>query len=303
MSPRTHADLAQWCVEHLGSPPAEEIFRSGHLSTVVGLRLADDREVVVKIRPSEPRTAACVEVQRRMFRAGYQCPEPLTGALPFGEEVATAETYGPGGAALPSADDAARVFAEAFARLIELAPSPAEVPTLDPAPSWAAWNHAEDGLWPRPEGAGTNLNEVAGPEWIDDTGRLARDRLRASDSEAVIGHCDWLVGNLRWSGDALLVVHDWDSTIAESEAVLVGFAAALYSTASADELATVEETERFLDAYCRARGRAFSADERERAWAAGAWTRAYDAKYQHTVGGPITSLSEPEARERLRRSG
>jgi hypothetical protein len=60
---------------------------------------------------------------------------------------------------------------------------------------------------------------------------------------------------------------------------------------------------RFLVAYCHARGREFSADELERSWAAGVWTRAYDAKYQHTVGQPITSLSENEARERLRRTG
>ena len=63
--------------------------------------------------------------------------------------------------------------------------------------------------------------------------------------EAVIGHCDWLADNLRWKDDELLVVHDWDSAVADSEAVLVGFAAALYSTVSPDELATVEETDRF----------------------------------------------------------
>jgi len=139
------------------------------------------------------------------------------------------------------------------------------------------------------------------PQWIDDAGRRARDRLRASESEAVIGHCDWLAGNLRWSGDALLAVHDWDSMTADSEAVLVGFAAALYPAVSA--LATVEDTERFVAAYCHARGREFSAEELERSWAAGVWTRAYDAKYQHTAGQPITSLSEDEARERLRRAG
>ncbi|GAB3739997.1 hypothetical protein GCM10027598_69810 [Amycolatopsis oliviviridis] len=165
--------LARWCVEHLGSPPAEEIFRSGQLSAVIGLRLADGREVVVKVRPDSPRTAACVDVQRRVFQAGYPCPRALTGAEPFGEDIATAEAYVPGGAPLPGDDHAARAFAEAFARLIRLAPAPAEVSTLDPAPSWAA----------------------------------------------------------------------------------------------------------------------------------GVWTRAYDAKYQYTVGRPITSLSESEARERLRRSG
>jgi Phosphotransferase enzyme family len=307
MSPRARVvdpgRLARWCVEQLGSPPADEMFRSGYLSAVIGLRLADGREVVVKVRPDSPRIAACVEVQRRMFQVGYPCPRPLTGAVAFGGDVATAEAYVPGGAMLPSADHAAVAFAEAFARLIRLAPRPAEVSTLSPAPSWAAWNHGGDGLWPFPEESDVNLNEVAGAEWIDDAGRRARDRLRAGESEAVIGHCDWLAGNLRWNGDALLVVHDWDSVIADSEAVLVGFAAALYSTVDAQELATVENTEQFLDAYCQARGRTFSTDELQRSWAAGVWTRAYDAKYQHTTGVPITSLSENEARERLRRAG
>ncbi|GAB3426592.1 hypothetical protein GCM10027569_66250 [Flindersiella endophytica] len=238
-----------------------------------------------------------------MFQAGYPCPRPLTGAAPFGSDVATAEAYVPGGAILPSADHAALAFAEAFARLIRLAPRPAEVSTLDPAPSWAAWNHGGDGLWPCPEDSDVNLNEVAGAEWIDDAGRRARDRLRAGQSEAVIGHCDWLAGNLRWNGDTLLAVHDWDSVIADSDAVLVGFAAALYSTDNADQLATVEDSARFLDAYCHARGREFSPDERQQTWAAGVWTRACDAKYQHAVGQPITSLSENEARERLRRTG
>jgi hypothetical protein len=296
--------LARWCAEHLGSPPAEELFRSGYLSAVIGLRLADGCEVVVKIRPDSPRIAGCVEVQRRLFQAGYPCPRPLTDAIPFGSDAATAEAYVPGGAMLPSGDHAAKASAVAFARLIRLAPRPAEVPPLDPAPSWAAWNHAGDGLWPgSADDPDVNLNEVTGPDWIDEAGRRARDRLRASGSEAVIGHCDWLAGNLRWSGDALLAVHDWDSMIAESEAVLVGFAAALCSTVNADELATVEDTEQFLVAYGDARGRALSADELERSWAAGLWTRAYDAKYQHAKGRPITLLSERQARERLRRAG
>jgi hypothetical protein len=119
----------------------------------------------------------------------------------------------------------------------------------------------------------------------------------------VIGHCDWLADNVRWTGNELLVVHDWDSVVADSEAVLVGLAAALYSTVSPRVLATVEETDRFVDAYCAARGRAFSADELERSWAAGVWTRAYDAKFQHVAGHPIASLTETEAVARLRRAG
>src|SRR6266702_7515549 len=131
MSPRARAvnpgRLAQWCMQHLGSPPADEIFRSGYLSAVIGLRLADDREVVVKVRPRSPRIAACVEVQRRLFESGYPCPEPLTGAAPLGDGVATAEAHIAGGAMLPGAARSAWAFAEAFARLIVLAPRPAEV--------------------------------------------------------------------------------------------------------------------------------------------------------------------------------
>jgi hypothetical protein len=307
MSPRLPAvdpgRLGQWCEEQLGSPPAGEIFRSGYLSAVIGLRLADGRAVVVKVRPDSPRVAACVEVQRRLFESGYRCPGPLTGAVPFGDDVATAEAYVPGGTLLPGAGRPAWAFAGAFARLVTLAPRPAEVPALDPPPSWADWNHAGAGLWPHPGDPDVNLNEVPGPAWIDDTGRRARDRLRAGPCQAVIGHCDWLAANLRWNGDKLLVVHDWDSVTADSEAVLAGFAAALYSTVSVKQLATVEETQLFLDAYREAHGRELSADELQRSWAAGAWTRAYDARYQHAAGQPVRSLTENAARERLRRAG
>src|SRR4029450_5119507 len=87
------ARLAQWCEEQLGSPPAGEIFRSGYLSAVIGLRLADRRAVAVKARPPSPRRAPCGEVQPRLFASGYRCPEPLTGAAPFGDGVASAEAY------------------------------------------------------------------------------------------------------------------------------------------------------------------------------------------------------------------
>ncbi|MGN6679703.1 MAG: hypothetical protein ACTHKL_18220, partial [Streptosporangiaceae bacterium] len=84
---------------------------------------------------------------------------------------------------------------------------------------------------------------------------------------------------------------------------LVGIAAALDSTGGPDELANVEETMKFLDAYGDARGRPFSAEELQVSWAAGVWTRAYDAKFQHAAGEAVVSLSESEAVERLRRAG
>jgi hypothetical protein len=41
--------LAAWCDLYLGSPVATEVFRTGNLACVIGVRLADGREVVVKV--------------------------------------------------------------------------------------------------------------------------------------------------------------------------------------------------------------------------------------------------------------
>ena len=44
------ASLTAWCKMHLGSPAESELFRTGHLTRVIGTRLADGREVVVRVR-------------------------------------------------------------------------------------------------------------------------------------------------------------------------------------------------------------------------------------------------------------
>src|SRR5579871_2015780 len=132
--------LTAWCEAHLGSPVESELFRTGHLARVIGARLADGSEVAVKVRPADPLVAACAEVQRRLFEAGYPCPQPLAGPAPLGGHVATAETYLPGGTSLPASGRAARPFAAALAQQVRLAPRPGQVPSLAPAPPWAAWD-------------------------------------------------------------------------------------------------------------------------------------------------------------------
>ena len=107
-----------------------------------------------------------------------------------------------------------------------------------------------------------------------------------------------LVGDLRWHGNRLLAAYDWDSFVADSEPVIAGLAAAIYPA-----LATVIETRDFLDAYVAARGRTFSPGELQLCWAAGVWTRAFDAKKQYAAGQPVISLTEDEARERLHQAG
>jgi len=267
---------------------------------VIGARLADGREVVVRVRPAAPRIAACTEVQRRLFETGYPCPEPLAGPALLGANEATAESYIAGAVMLPDSGRAAEPFAAALAELVRLAPRPEQVPSLAPAPAWTAWNHDQGGLWPWPEELDVDLNQVQGPAWIDAAGRAARQKLSEGEDLAVIGHGDWITDNLRWDGNRLLVAYDWDSLIADGEAVIAGLAAAIYLYPS---LPTVTETLEFLDAYAAARGRPFSPVELQRCWAAGVWTRAFDAKEAQAAGQSIIFLTQDEAHERLRLAG
>jgi Phosphotransferase enzyme family len=303
--PAVDADsLAEWCDKHLGAQPESELFRTGHLTRVIGTRLADGREVVVRVRPAATRIAACAAVQRQLFESGYPCPEPLAGPAPLGEHEATAESLIAGGTPLPATGRAARPFAEALARLVRLAPEPrqgpGQVPPLAPAPSWAAWNHDQPGLWPQLEDRNLDLNHAPGPAWLDEAAQAARHILQEAQDQPVIGHCDWMTDNLRWNGNQLLVAYDWDSLIADGEPVIAGLAAAIYLYPAG--VPTITETREFLDAYATAAGRPFNQAELRRCWAAGVWTRAIDAKEQHAAGTPITSLTHGEARERLRRA-
>ena len=63
--------LREWCREHLGALVAERVFTAGHLSAVHGLRLADGREVVLKVAwlgTSRPRRPAALTLPANLPR-------------------------------------------------------------------------------------------------------------------------------------------------------------------------------------------------------------------------------------------
>jgi Phosphotransferase enzyme family len=297
------AALAGWCTRWLGAPPAAVLFEAGHLSAVQGLRLADGREVVVKIRPGLPRLAGCAAVHRALWRAGFPCPEPLVDLQPLNGYAASAEVLVPEGGEVPDGELAV-LSAAALARLVELAPAPGSVPSLTPSPSWVGWDHAEPGLWPRPEDRDADLNACPGPPWLDRVAAAVRGHLRAHAGDLVIGHGDWHPGNVRWRGPDLLAVHDWDSVIGQPEPAMAGFAAVSFRGIEGPAPpASVDDSAAFLNAYQHARGRAWTAADCSAFWAAGLWQRAFDARTQALDGDPGQILTRPEARDRLRRAG
>ena len=84
----------------------------------------------------------------------------------------------------------------------------------------------------------------------------------------VIGHADWEAQNLRWDGEAIHTIHDWDSLAALPEAAVVGAAAGAFASTNTPTLAPLASSESFLAAYEDAAGRRFTSEEIEVAWAA-----------------------------------
>ncbi|WP_433218795.1 hypothetical protein ACQP00_13445 [Dactylosporangium sp. CS-047395] len=281
----------------LGSPVVETVLRTGHLAVVHVLRLADGRTVVVKARAAEERLAGCAFVHRHLWRAGFPCPELIAGPTRFGELALSAEMAELAGGAVqgPGAGE----FSALLARLIRMAPRVGETPSLAPAPAWIRWYHEDGAIWPWPDDRDADLHLVA--SWHDAAAVEVRRALGRFVAEPVVGHCDFEAHNIWWRGDQPLAVHDWDSVVAEPEAVIVGVAAAMWPAGDGRLGATVEESAGFLDGYQRACGRAFSGDEVRAAWAAGLWIRLFNAKKWALDG--LDALGQDEAEERARMAG
>jgi hypothetical protein len=283
-------DVDGWCRRWLGAGAGEVLFTAGHLSRVVGVRLTDGREVVVKVRPAAGRLAGCTDVQRALWEAGFPCPRPLAGPLPLAGYAASAESSKPGGEVLGVADQAVDRYAELLERLIRL------------APPWVAWDHPHGGVWPPPDDRDADLNAHSGAAWLDEIGRRVTRRLRQLRGEPhVVGHGDWEAQNLRWRGQQPWAVHDWDSAVSAPGPVIVGLAASVWPCGAEPRAASVSESEAFIEAYQHAARRPWSADQIQASWAAGLWVYAFNAKKASLDG--VSWLDPAEAAERLRRAG
>jgi hypothetical protein len=298
------ASVIGWCVSALGAAPVRELFRRSHLSEVIGLELGDGREIVVKLRPGSARLDAAAAVQRHVHRRGFPCPDVLAGPAPLGELVATAEEYvAPHGPA-PDPPPAAPV-AQLLAELVRVAPPHTTAPALREPPPWVGWDHPGRGLWPWPDDLDIDMNAHSGPDWVDDTARRIRDRMRRDTGPLVIGHIDWEAQNLDWQDGAPVLVHDWDSLAIRTEPAIAGAAAAVFPANGANTVAaTVDQTAELLDAYRTARAGRWSADAEEIAWCAGLWVLTYNAK-KESLGGGVGYLDHlaGELRERRARAG
>jgi len=270
---------------------------------VFGLRLAAGPDVVVKARADDGRAVSCVAAQAQLAGRGFPCARPLTAVAGAGPLAVHAEEFRPGGEVLHGdSPEVAVRCAEVFARLMTELADVAVAPPL-PNPPWVRWDHSDAGAWPA-IGVLDSRDQSAVPAYVTDTAVRARGRLLAARLRCVLGHGDFEAQNLRWHGEQVHAVHDWDSLAWQPEAALAGAASGSFASAGPPTLAPIESSEAFLAAYQDLRRRLFTAAEQEVAWAASVWMAAYNAREealcsQLRVGRD--ALRE-QAAERLRRA-
>jgi hypothetical protein len=174
-----------------------------------------------------------------------------------------------------------RLLADGLARHIELLRArPDLVGRAGPGPSWC---HYQSGPWPVPHDTLVDFTiTTPGFEWLDEFGRRASEQILANRGGApvVVGHADWYAGNTVVAGGAIVGTFDWE-LVADTEAVIAGFAAACYAQrqTSAGGLSAPEDVPDFLRDYDSARAEPLSEAEQRTAAAAAAWICAFNARW------------------------
>ena len=283
--PELRSRVDAWAREHLGSPIATVRFRAGRIDAVWGVDLDDGRAVVIKAhRPpvDQPALRATVDAQSTLARAGFPCPMPLAGPHELDGHVLTAEILVDG--SMPDGRDREirRLLAGGLARHIDLLRTRTDlIERAGPGPSWCQY---QGGPWPVPHDTLVDFRSTPPAyEWLDAYGRRAADQILRDreGAEVVVGHADWYAGNTVVVDGRLAGSFDWE-LVADTEAVIAGFAAACFASSptGGGGLSTPAEAADFLGDYEQGRGRPLSEQEWRTAAAATAWILAFNARWQ-----------------------
>ena len=306
-SEEIYALLDGHVLQQLGSRIARLRFRAGRIDAVWGVDLEDGRAVVMKTHrpPADPEPLRVVaETLRVLSAASFPCPTPLSGPDQVQGHVITIQTLLSGD--VPDGRDPATraLLAVGLAQHIELLRSrPDLVSRAGAGPSWC---HYAGGPWPVPHDTLVDFSTTPPEyEWLDQFGRRVSEQILAHrDADAVVvGHADWYAGNTVVAHGRLVGTFDWE-LVADTEAVIAGFAAACYGQrgTSAGGTSTPEQVADFMRDYDTARAWPLTQDERRTAAAAAAWICAFNARWQvalldHDLSDDYPSVVQVQQRQ------
>jgi hypothetical protein len=281
--------LNSFCLQSLGAPVAAGLFYQSSIGSVAGIALEDERRVVIKAhQPDRSREflAEVVRIQSHLASSRLFAPHVIAGPLPLARGNAVVEPFMDiGQAADAHLPDIRRGLAASLHAIVRACDPLVESTSL----RGILFAAAGEALWPTPHSKLFDFAASAkGAEWIDDVARRARTRFEPL-GKRVIGHSDWRVEHVRFLAGAPVVAFDWDSLSCEREPALIGSVThgfcADWSRSDYRQAPSLEEARAFVADYERARGQAFSADERRSCGACFAYASAYTARCGHALAG------------------
>ncbi|MGA2474580.1 MAG: phosphotransferase [Acidimicrobiales bacterium] len=308
------AIIDRYCRHELGSESGAALFYGASAGCVLGLRLADGAEVVIKAYQEgwrAPFLRAVQAVQAHMATSGFPCATPLVGPatlVPGRPNLAMVESLLPDPGMRPySSATERRASADGLARQIAACRELVPLPTLAPLADHPL-RRLPGGLYGEPHSplfdfAGT----AASAEWIDALATRALELRDADRRPPVIAHTDWAARNVRLNDDGLVAVYDWDSVALVTESTAVGQAAATWSVTAdpgGTEFPTAPDIAGFVADYEEAPGARLDDEQWRAAGAAAAYTLAYTARCEHSLDAK--GMARPDqhaARDRLAEAG
>lgn len=263
-------------------PEAERIFFfAASVGALFGIERRDGSRVAMKVHKLFQDEAYFDEVQRvQAGLAGLGAPRPLGR-----RGLVTWEEWRDAGAFRDAHEPEVRVaFAGLLVRFVDVASATGVRPRRPffPGPGGP--------LWPKPHNALFDFEATAeGAEWIDAIAREAKP-LRDAPGPDVVGHTDWSIKHVRWDDDLRpRAIYDWDSVDTQTEARIVGTAAASFTYTEEvpveSKWPSVEETLAFVTDYEAARGEPFTTNERRAVHGSAVYLAAYGQRCRWAFAG------------------
>jgi hypothetical protein len=276
----------EFALRAFGTPVSDCLFYRSSMGCVFGLSLGNGRTIVLKAQPPNlrlDRLQAAQRVQTHLAQRGFPAPMPILPPTRFCHGYATAEEFCARGEHRNPHVPAVRT---ALARLladVALLGDELEQPEL--RRTWLG-KHEGGKLWGTPHYSIFDFEATSsGAEWIDALAAMAQPLLWDPTGDDAVGHADWQSNHVRFEGDIVTAVYDWDSLVYDTEAIVVGHAAhafTMHSLSGVTIAPSLDEARAFIAAYEEARGRRFVGAERQTLAAALTYSMAYTARCEHS---------------------
>lgn len=277
----------RFCRAELGSGARAVLFERVGTGIVRGLALENGRRVAVKAHQPEEDAAflaAVQQVQSFLHARGYPAPLPLAGLARLGRGYGLAQELRDEGTWEDAhRSEIRRVLVRSLQAQLDLTRELGSIGGL--GRGWRLWSGSE--LWP-PRAHSPLFDfsaTAAGAESLD--ALAAKAKPLVGSGEPLVGHSDWSAKHMRFEGDEIAVVYDWDSLDLSTESRLVGTAAATFTAnfeLDVPYAPSPDEARAFVDEYSAARALPLSRAERLEIAAVALYVIAYSARCAHALG-------------------